>query len=174
MRFLILLVLLATGGAAIQAALPSHFAKNVASELKKVSKTGHATFVEIKHPEDYKLQGNFYQINGNNLYSYVYAGRIYTHRTATGTGQSGEFIDYFILYDINLTVMKVKVTRFLGQVGQGITTKGWLSQFIGFKPGKILTVGRDVDAISGATNSVNQFTFDVQRNSSILAKLVQK
>ena len=87
---------------------------------------------------------------------------------------AGKYFDYYIVYDPQLLVTNVKVLRYLASHGQMISAPSWLKQFRGYKPGQPLEVGMQVDAISGATISVNSITFDIRKNSSILKQLVRE
>ncbi|MBK8807111.1 MAG: FMN-binding protein [Bacteroidales bacterium] len=79
-----------------------------------------------------------------------------------------EFFDYFILYDTSVTVMKVKVFNYQSTHGHEVTAEGWLKQFVGYNQEKSLDVGKEVDAISGATVTVDALTFDVKRVTKLL------
>ncbi|MCK4920537.1 MAG: FMN-binding protein [Bacteroidales bacterium] len=47
--------------------------------------------------------------------------------------------------------------------GQEVTSPGWLKQFVGYDGIKSLVVGREIDAISGATISADAITMNLQR-----------
>ena len=75
-------------------------------------------------------------------------------------GVAYEYFDYIILFDSDLTIVKMAVVDYPGDYGYEITSKGWLKQFIGYN-GTTLRYGKEVDAISGATISANSLTEDV-------------
>lgn len=67
----------------------------------------------------------------------------------------------------------VKVFNYQATHGQEVSAKGWLKQFIGFDGRKPLTVGKNIDAISGATISAYGITLDVQDKTTLLQELVR-
>ncbi|HCY41547.1 MAG TPA: FMN-binding protein, partial [Prolixibacteraceae bacterium] len=50
----------------------------------------------------------------------------------------------------------------------------WLKQFQGYDGTRPLTVGKSIDAISGATVSVFSITDDIQEKTRLLKKIVSK
>ena len=75
-------------------------------------------------------------------------------------GNAYEYFDYIILFDNDLSILKIAVVDYPGDYGYEITSKGWLKQFNGYKGAK-MRYGKEVDAISGATISANSLTKDV-------------
>ncbi len=126
-----------------------------------------------------KLQGKFFEIqSGESPYKYIYVGRVNSCRAGGCSisfiipkeGES-EYFDYFILFDENKTVQLVRVFNYQATHGHEITAKGWLKQFIGHDGAKPLQVDKNIDAISGATISVNAITFDIEMITLILKSL---
>jgi len=58
--------------------------------------------------------------------------------------------------------------------GQEVTNKGWLKQFQGYDGSRSLTVGKSIDAISGATVSVLGITNDVQEKTRLLKQIISQ
>jgi Na+-translocating ferredoxin:NAD+ oxidoreductase RnfG subunit len=112
---------------------------------------------------------------------YVYIGRVNSCRaggcsisnSANSPGQS-EYFDYYILFDKNISVYKVKVFNYRATHGQEVTATGWLKQFVGYNGNKNIDVGSDVDAISGATISVYGITADIETKTKYLQQIVLK
>jgi len=77
-----------------------------------------------------------------------------------------------VAFDSNLLVQYVKVYNYQATHGQEITNKGWLKQFQGYDGSRSLTVGKSIDAISGATVSVQGITTDIQEKTRILKQMV--
>lgn len=114
--------------------------------------------------------GLFYELESkSSVVRYVYVGRVETARGAQSVGTVADYLDYFILFDANKVVRKVKITKFQSNHGQTATSVGWLKQFVGYRSGKSLEVGREVDAISGATLTVNRLTFDIKSKTQLLS-----
>ena len=86
--------------------------------------------------------------------------------------EESEYFDYFIRFDKNKTVKLVKVFNYQATHGQEVTSKGWLKQFIGHDGTGSLQVGKNVDAISGATISVYAITVDVEMKTTLLKKIL--
>jgi len=170
-RYLFLFLLVAGGTMAVFAVVPPNIEKVLNGELKRLKTNQQTGFSILSPPEKYKLNGNFYEISGVAEYRFAYSGRVFTNRNGHTVAQSNEFIDYLMLYDNEFTVRKVKVLDFKGSTGQGICAAGWLKQFTGHKPGKLLQVGKEIDAISGATSTVNTFSFDIQSKTNILYEI---
>jgi len=72
-----------------------------------------------------------------------------------------EYLDYFILYDSTFTVKHVGIFNYQATYGYGVTAKSWLKQFNNLSSKSENINNFKVDAISGATVSVNAITQDV-------------
>lgn len=121
-------------------------------------------------PADFPLQGKFFAIRENgSLRGLAYVGRVNSCRSngcsIQGASAKGEFeyFDYFAILDTACTIQKISVYNYQATHGQQITAKSWLKQFIGFNGSTRLDVGKNVDAISGATTSVHSMTSNVQQ-----------
>ena len=114
-------------------------------------------------------------------YQYVYVGRVNSCRsggcsvqTDKPEEQASEYFDYFILFDAGCMVRQIRVYNYQATHGQEITAAGWLRQFIGYNGEKELNAGKNIDAISGATISVEGITYDIQDKTNLLRQLVQE
>ncbi len=87
--------------------------------------------------------------------------------------ETPEYFDYLIVFDSGLSVQQVKIYNYQATHGQEVTNKGWLKQFQGYNGSRPLTVGKSIDAISGATVSVSEITSDIQEKTQLLKKLVE-
>jgi Na+-translocating ferredoxin:NAD+ oxidoreductase RnfG subunit len=85
-----------------------------------------------------------------------------------------EYFDYFMIFDTIPKIKSVKVFNYAATHGQEVTAKGWLKQFIGYSGDSKLTVGKNVDAISGATVSVAGIVTDIEIKTSLLQSLVNE
>mgnify|MGYP000907477025 CR=1 FL=1 len=152
--------------------------KTLLRDVEKWVQNSNYELVLVETPEAGTQGGKYYKVNlSGQVKGFLYTGRVNTVRSASarsGQNASSEYFDYYILYDSDLTVQKVKVLRYKATHGQMISAPSWLKQFQGYKPGQPLEPGRQVDGISGATISVNNITFDIRKNTSILRNLVRK
>lgn len=125
-----------------------------------------------------RLNGKFLKFitpEGGNIFAYI--GRVNSCRAGgcsnplpAGNENESEYFDYFILFDSDRKVKLVRVYNYAATHGQEVTVKRWLDQFAGYDSGKPLRVGKEIDAISGATISVYAIVADVQEKTMILRK----
>ena len=170
-RFFLLLVVIVLGKTVSFAVLPLHFEKAFLKELQNKSKLTNEVFQPLVVPEKFKLNGWYMQFKVDSKVKYGYAGKVFTHRSQANATSTNEYIEYVIFFDTLFTIQKVKVISITANNGIGVSAPNWLKQFIGFKPGSYLQVGKEIDGISGATNTVNSFTFDIQSKTNILKEI---
>lgn len=161
--------------------------KSLFKEIEKVWGIDDPSLLEIKIPDSIhrmnNIQGKFFLIHGNqnlNHQNYIYIGRVNSCRAGgcsishdANFDSNSEYFDYFILFDESKTVKLVKVFNYQATHGQEVSAKGWLKQFEGFDGINPLTVGKNIDAISGATISVYGITLDVKDKTELLQQLVK-
>ncbi len=158
--------------------------KSLLKALQKIGIADMSVIEEVVFPDSVsianRINGKYFLINDTNVsqYRYVYVGRVNSCRAGGCSitneithDNYSEYFDYFILFDANKTVQTVKVFNYHATHGQEITAKGWLKQFIGHNSSELLQVGKNIDAISGATISVYAITADVEMKTEILNKL---
>ena len=139
--------------------------KHLIKEIKKISGNDNPIFRELMV---YKSGKYFIYTNAKPV-SYSFVGRVYSCRTEgcssnddhSSSSNNSEFFDYFILFDSSGKILSVQVFNYEATHGQEITLKSWLNQFVGYTGSKKLTVGKEIDAISGATTSVYAITNDI-------------
>ncbi len=161
--------------------------KSVFKILRKVTRMENPQMVPLKLlpsvESKEEIRGKYFSIvetNNENTQYYLYIGRVNSCRAGGCSSSSGqpienpeyEYFDYFILFDTNATVRLVKVFNYEATHGQEITARGWLKQFSGYSASKSLEVGKNIDAISGATVSVYAITLDVQDKTRLLRKML--
>lgn len=83
--------------------------------------------------------------------------------------QSYETFDYIVIYDSDLSILKVDIANYGGQYGYEICRAKWLSQFNGKTSG--FKLNQDIDGISGATVSASYLIDDLNEVGDILKKL---
>jgi Na+-translocating ferredoxin:NAD+ oxidoreductase RnfG subunit len=128
-----------------------------------------------------RINGRYFRVSNAaaSACKYVYVGRVNSCRSGGCSisdrrlydGEQQEFFDYIILFDKNKKIQEVKVFNYQSSHGQEITSKGWLKQFAGHDGSRKLEVNKNIDAISGATVSVDAITADVSMKASLLRKL---
>ncbi|MGM0634480.1 MAG: FMN-binding protein [Bacteroidota bacterium] len=79
-----------------------------------------------------------------------------------------DVFDYLIIFDDEFRILKSKVLIYRETHGRQIGSQRWLKQFYQLKPGDQPSIGKDVQAISGATISSKSMTKAV---ADILSKL---
>ena len=124
-----------------------------------------------------KETGDFFVItdSGNSSeIKYAWIGRVNSCRSGIclpeSTGNS-EYFDYFILFDSNKSIRSVRVFNYQATHGAEVATPGWLRQFVGYRGEKTLRAGKEIDAISGATVSVDALVLDVQERMRMLISM---
>lgn len=160
--------------------------KALTSELKKICGS-EINMTEVKLPGNQILNvglGKFFSLPETWSVlgiKYVYVGRVNTCRTGgcsiTAHGdleQTKEFFDYYILYSATATIRKVKIFNYQSTHGQEVTAKSWLKQFGNYSGKEPLVVGKNVDAISGATISVDATSFDIESKTKILLQILNR
>lgn len=89
-----------------------------------------------------------------------------------GTSAKGRYdkFDYAVFYSPEMEVLGVKVTVYRSTHGAAICQKKWLGQFKGYA-GEDLTIGKEIDAISGASISAQSMVDDMKRCFTLMTGL---
>jgi hypothetical protein len=160
--------------------------KALQTELKKAKLTDNIPSEISVRPElaSNIREGKFFSFPTNPAVSkikYLYIGRVSTCRAggcSINTNQkpdsSAEYFDYLIFFDASCNVVQVKVSNFQSSRGQEITSNGWLSQFKNYNGKSELNAGKNVDAITGATITVDAMTHDIVDKTRLLTRILQK
>ncbi len=80
-----------------------------------------------------------------------------------------ENFDFMVVFNPELSIIKVKVLQYRAEHGYEISSKNWLKQFKG--PIQHRKYGRDIDAISGATVSAQSITKNINEVGDYMKKL---
>ena len=152
--------------------------KRIAKFIKKTYKVNDFEKSRFVIKTEWPYQGNFFYLESNNdTLGISYIGRVNSCRAGgcsidnTNNDGSFEYFDYVILFNLNKTVKAIKVYNYQASHGYEITAKSWLKQFNGSGNHKVLEVGKDIDAISGATISVYAITEDINTIINYLNKV---
>jgi len=81
-----------------------------------------------------------------------------------------DYFDYLLVYDPDLSVRGISITAYRSAHGGAICQKRWLSQFEAYA-GQDLTLGKEIDAVSGATISASAMVEDVKRCYELMINL---
>jgi hypothetical protein len=73
-----------------------------------------------------------------------------------------DYFDYLLAYAPDLSVKGLTITVYRSAHGAAICQKKWLSQFEAYT-GEELTLGKEIDAVSGATISATSLVKDIKR-----------
>lgn len=154
------------------------------SELIKIN-TKEVTLVEMPLSEELTRtvqHGKYFVVSDPAPFSnvkYVYVGRVNTCRAGgcsisqhSAEQGASEYFDYFMFFNSFGVIQKVKVYNYQATHGQEITATNWLKQFKDYDAKKELVVGRNIDALSGATISVDATVFDIEHKTKILQRLI--
>lgn len=125
------------------------------------------------------LHGKFYRIDDTlSQARYLYLGRVFSCRAEGCSAdqsmtlqESSEYFDYYLLFDDSCAVLHVEIYLYQASHGHGVTARRWLRQFIGYNGTRALVPGKTVDAISGATISVNAITTDITEKHRMAVKI---
>jgi hypothetical protein len=82
-----------------------------------------------------------------------------------------EAFDYIVIYDKDMSILKVDIANYGGQYGYEICRKNWLAQFIGQTMG--FRLEDNIDGISGATVSASYLIDDLNQVGKTL-KILQE
>jgi hypothetical protein len=146
-------------------------------EIESVFKSGADQLQKLditSNEAESELAGQFFMIENSGNKGYAYVGRVLSCRGGgCSHGQAladaaAEYFDYFILYDGDAKVLQVRVFNYQATHGHGITSRGWLRQFIGYNGSGKLDPGKNIDAISGATISVKAIASDIEYKTRML------
>jgi hypothetical protein len=156
--------------------------KQLIKEIQNQFKCDNPTLVELENNSDLvidTINQKYFKIINSTQIGFVYVGRVKTCRAGVcaspdkfKSNDSYEFFDYFILFDTFTRILSVNIFNYEASHGQEITVKKWLKQFVGYDGNEELNVGKNIDAISGATISVHSITFDISYKTEMLKKIV--
>ena len=159
--------------------------KALTSELKKICGSDKIEMTEVKLPGNQISNvglGKFFSLPETLSVlgiKYVYVGRVNTCRTGgcsitahEDLEQTKEYFDYYILYSANAIIRNVKIFNYQSTYGQEVTARSWLKQFASYDGKVPLVVGKNVDAISGATISVDATSFDIESKTKVLLRIL--
>jgi hypothetical protein len=156
------------------------FPKALVKELSKQSEIGKADLEELKVSDCNGVSGKYFKfVNQKDTpFAYLYVGRVNSCRAGGCSNENNlftlersEYFDYFILFGKSGSVNIVKVYNYQATHGQEVTSPAWLRQFKDYNGSANLNVGKNIDAISGATISVYGITADIEHKTKLLKQI---
>lgn len=152
-------------------AIDKNISNKVNKEISKVFNIKDFSLKAISNKSTKDINGDFFMINAKLTIGYCYIGKVYTCRGHNANKKDAEFFEYFILFDANKKIKKIKIFNYEASYGQEICNKSWLKQFVGYDGNKQIRIGNEIDAISGATLSSDNIVKDINNVNKILKGL---
>ena len=115
-----------------------------------------------------------YTINStsDNFYTISESERIIGYFIVQSEFSKYKQFDYFIIYNNFAEILKVEILNYRESHGFEICNKRWLKQFIGNNSDSEFEFNSKVDAISGATISVNSLKTSVFKQTQTLKSII--
>jgi hypothetical protein len=179
-----LLIVLALNRVGAQG-INEHWPTELGKELLKFNKllNTKADFSSYPSPNCQSNNERFYILNNvsiSQVVKYIYIGRVLTCRSGgckdnyNNNETSGyEYFEYFMLFDSLGTVKKVKIYNYQATHGYEISAAAWLKQFIGYDGSSNLHPGKQVDAIAGASISVQAISTEIMNRVRCLGNTLE-
>ncbi len=156
----------------------------ISKEIKRTFKTDGYNLKMLNPADSSGLsthsKGNYFTISNHvSQLGYCYIGRVNSCRAGGCSISSSEtnnvdldyeYFDYIVIFDSSYIVKGLRVFNYQATHGHEICSRNWLKQYVGFDGNRQLKVGKDIDAISGATISVYAITIEIERVTFNLRK----
>jgi Na+-translocating ferredoxin:NAD+ oxidoreductase RnfG subunit len=84
-----------------------------------------------------------------------------------------DYFDYLLAFAPDFSVLGITITVYRSSHGAAICQKKWLSQFEAYG-GEELTLGKDIDAVAGATISATAMVKDMKRCYQLMISLKEE
>ena len=84
-----------------------------------------------------------------------------------------DYFDYLLAFDADISVLGLTIITYRSSHGAAICQKKWLSQFKGYS-GEELRLGKEIDAVSGATISATALIQDLHRWHQVMINLKEE
>ena len=140
-------------------------------ERKEISTVfgGEPMFDYLLLPESNVLSEGLLK-EGDQLFQISQGGELSGYLLRTSAKGRYDYFDYNICFTSRLEVMSLLVTVYRSTHGAAICQRKWLSQFEGYSGGQLM-LGKEIDAISGASFSAQSMVEDVQRCHALMGEL---
>jgi hypothetical protein len=170
MKFIIIILIL-LGDPGIQTETSCRLKRKEKKEIHSTFGTDSA-LEAVKIPEELASNQELYR-NDDCLYIIYVDGDVQGYLLSTSAMGRFDFFDYSMIFSDELSVLEVMVTVYRSTHGIAICQRRWLNQFKGYS-GEELELGRDIDAVSGATLSARSIVADVQRSHNLMTFLTER
>ena len=108
----------------------------------------------------------------DNFYTISESERIIGYFIVQSEFSKYKQFDYFIIYNNFAEILKVEILNYRESHGFEICNKRWLKQFIGNNSDSEFEFNSKVDAISGATISINSLRTSVFKQTQTLKSII--
>jgi hypothetical protein len=135
----------------------------LAKEIREVRRyySEPISFVQLQIPEDtVKFSVHFHP--GDLLFRIESSGGTSGYLLSTRARGRYDYFDYAVIWDSDLKVEGMIVTRYRSDHGAAICQRRWLRQFTDYNGGP-LQLGKDIDGVSGGTISAASLVADMER-----------
>ncbi|RDY60962.1 FMN-binding protein [Flagellimonas nanhaiensis] len=137
--------------------VPKGLNKKVVKEVEKTFEVADFTMDPIKVSSE--LNENLpTKISSENLYRVLQNESILGYAFVDQAPSKTAKFDYLVIFDKDLAIINTKVLIYREEYGGEIGSKRWLKQFIGKTGDDRVSSETNIDAIAGATISVNSMT----------------
>ncbi len=150
--------------------LPDYLTKKMARQLSKIYDKNIVS-KEIQVDDELAINHQLFELyRGDSLEGYSIISRGLGCKVGgcdkpNNEAESFEQFFYFTAFNKDKKITKVRVLEYVSDHGYQIASKGWLKQF---EKDSIFKVSQNVDAISGATISVNSITQGINQQMEII------
>ncbi len=140
-------------------------------ERKEISRIfGEETDFRVVQISKERTSLQSYLKDGDAVFEVVQDEQILGYLLSTQAKGRFDLFDYSVIYSDELEVLGMMILVYRSTHGAGVCSKGWLKQFKGYSGGK-LTLGKDIDTISGATLSAASLVKDAERCYQLMTVL---
>ncbi|MGM0626241.1 MAG: FMN-binding protein [Bacteroidota bacterium] len=164
---------------------PESLPRQVIKYLKKHTKSDELLWEKARIDSASNVSGAYYSITSpekNTLPLFLYTGKVNSCRSggcSPSVNKSDEnaiyeHFTYLIVFDHTASIRLVKVTEYNASHGAAITAGWWLKQFKGYKAQDSLRLGKEIDAVSGASISADAILKDIQKRTKNLHHFLKK
>ena len=136
---------------------PKEVNKRVLKEVQKTFEVVDFAMQPIIVPAEVNAQLPT-KISGENLYRITAGDSTLGYAFFDQAPSKTANFDYLVLFDDAVKIINTKVLVYREEYGGEIGSKRWLKQFLGKTGGDRVSPESNIDAISGATISVNSMT----------------
>jgi len=111
--------------------------------------------------------------NGDRVYLLRQQDLMLGYLLSTRAKGRYEYFDYLLAYAPDFSVLGLTITVYRSSHGAAICQKKWLSQFEAYA-GEELTLGKEIDAVAGATISATALVKDMKRCYQLMIRLKEE